>query len=455
MGHVDLHLAELSRTIEPAELGRRIRTARVAAGMTQGQVAADEVSAAYLSRIEDGQRRPEAGLLERMAKRMGVSLEDLLLDVPRDKVQELRLAVDHAELSLASGDGPGALEAVDTVLADPSTEGVPSVLRAARRVRAGALEATGDLDGAIVLLEKLCASPMPDASWLKDLIALSRCYRESGDYPRAINVGEQAQAIIDELGIGGLTEAIQLTVTTAGAYHDQGDTGQAMRVCMRALEAAEKYDSVLGKASAYWNASIVEATRGATGAAIDLAQKALTLFELSDDTRNLSRLRSTVANMHLIQNPPAPEAALEILSTLDREMSWSNASAWDIAYLQLTRGKAYFLLGDLDAALECADKVMASKPTGAPTHEAQSLVLKGRIAFAREERDAARQLFQAGVHALTASGADRGAAQLWFELADLLAEVGDHEGAVNAFRSAGASTGLRLPTRAGASLQQS
>ncbi len=450
MGHMDLHLAELSRTIDPAELGRRIRTARVAAGMTQAQVAADDITAAYLSRIEDGQRRPEAGLLERMAARMGVTLHDLLLDVPRDKFLELRLAIDHAELSLASGDATTALAAIDGVLSDAALEDVPTLLRAARQVRAGALERAGDLDAAIVLLEELTTSPSPDTAWLKSLIALSRCYRESGDFARAINVGEQAQKLIDDLGIGGLTEAIQLTVTTAGAYHAQGDTNQAMRTCMRALAAAEKYDSLVGKASAYWNASIVETSRGNNEAALDLATKALAFFEASDDHRNLARLRATLASMHLLQDPPEPEATLEILDTLDREMNWSNASAWDVSFLHLLRGRALFLLGDHAGAEESADMVMATKPTGAPTHEAQSLVLKGRIAFARGDHDQARQAFQAGVLALTGAGADRDAAQLWFELADLLAEVGDHEGALQAFRSAGASTGLHLPNRASA-----
>lgn len=164
---VDLHLAELSRTIDPAELGRRLRTARVAAGMTQAQVAADDVTAAYLSRIEDGQRRPEAGLLERMAQRMGVTLEDLLLDVPREKALELRLAIDHAELALASGDAAGALAAADAVLADPATADVPALLRAARQVQAGALEVTGDLDRAVLILEELTSTPSPDATWLK------------------------------------------------------------------------------------------------------------------------------------------------------------------------------------------------------------------------------------------------------------------------------------------------
>lgn len=452
MGQVDLYLAELSRSIDAAELGRRIRTARVAAGMTQAQVAAEDVSAAYLSRIEDGQRRPEAGLLERMAGRMGVSLEDLLLNVPRDRVQELRLAVDYAELSLVSGDGAGALKAVDKVLADEATANVPPVLRAAKQVRALALENVGDLDAAIVLLEDLTSEPTPDANWLKALIALTRCHTHNSDFQRAIAVGEQAQSIIDDLGIGGLTEAIQLTVTTAGAYLNLGDHNAAMRACMRALETAETYDSAIGRASAYWNASNIEADRGSTDAAVELARKALSLFELSDDNRNLARLRSTVANLYLIQDPPDAAAALDFLETHENDLTWSGGSVWDIAYVHLLRGRAHFMLGDHDRARESADKVLEHKPSDSPALEAQGIVLQGRIAFAEGDSKRARELYQAGVLALTAAGADRVAAQLWFELADLLAEVGDHEGAVQAFRSAGASTGLRLPTRGASAL---
>ncbi|KRA31122.1 MULTISPECIES: tetratricopeptide repeat protein [unclassified Nocardioides] len=366
---------------------------------------------------------------------------------------ELSRAIDNAELSMASGDGPGALRAADVILADPLIDQVPHVRRAALQVRAGALEVTGDLNGAIAVLEDLTATPSADASWLRALIALTRCCSNSGDHPRAIKVGEQARPKIEELGIDGLTEAIQLTVTTAGAHLNHGDTGQAMRTCMLALEAAELHGSVVGKASAYWNASNVEAARGATGKAIDLARKALAHFEVSDDNRNLARLRLAIANLHLLENPPNAEATLEILTTLERGLSWSGASAWDISYLHLLRGRAHLVLGDRETALECAEKVMETKPTGGPTLEAQSLVLKGRIAFGGGDRARARTLFQAGVHVLTAAGADKGAAQVWFELAHLLAEVGDHEGAVQAFRSAGASTGLRLPTRANGALR--
>ncbi|WP_182378299.1 helix-turn-helix domain-containing protein [Nocardioides sp. WS12] len=443
---MDLHLAELSRTIDPVVLGRRIRTARVAAGMTQAQVAAEDITAAYLSRIEDGQRRPEAGLLERMATRMGVTLDDLLLDVTRDQRMELQLAVDYAELALASGDAEGALKAASNLVSDPAVESVPQLLRAAQRVKAGALENTGDLDGAIVLLEDLTSEPTPDVTWLKMLIALTRCYRDSGDFPRAIAVGDKAAKTIEDLGLEGLTEAIQLTVTVAAAQLWQGDTDQAMRTCMRALAAAEKHGSVLGKASAYWNASVVEARRGAVPSAIELARKALAMFELSDDNRNLANLRSQLANLHLQLDPPDPTTALEILNNMEQEMTWSGSGAWDISFMHVQRARANYLLGDFNEARASLARVAETKPDSAPLVEAQWHSLHGRVAFAEGDPEEARQHYRAAILVLSGVGVDRGAAQLWFELAELLTQAGDNEGAIQAFRSAGASTGFRVST---------
>ena len=452
MRQVDPHLAELSRTIDAGELGRRMRAARIAAGMTQAAVAADEVSAAYLSRIEDGSRRPEAGLLERMAARMGTTLEELVTGVSRDKVRELRLAVDHAELSLAGGEPKRALEHVSAVLGEIPEGQLPDLRRAAEQVRAGALEAIGDFNGAILALEDLTSTPTPDASWLRALIALSRCYRDSGEYSRAIEVGERASQVIADLGIQGLTEAIQLTVTTAAAYHRLGDVEQAKRMCMRALDDADKYDSPIAKASAYWNASNIEsAAHGATPAAIEMATKALALFELGEDNRKLAGLRTVVADLQLEQDPPDAQGALETLERAERELSWSGGSAWELGHVHIMRGRAHMILGATHEVMASVERGLELAPKPSPELEAAAASLRGQVAAAEGRLDEAREFYRSAAYLLTATGADRDVAQMWFELANLLADVGDHEGAVQAFRSAGASTGLRVsPTNTAA-----
>jgi len=72
----DLRL--LSRLADRGELGGRIRETRLAAGMTQAEVAAGRFSVAYLSRIESGDRRPSPETLEHIARTLGTDIPTLL-----------------------------------------------------------------------------------------------------------------------------------------------------------------------------------------------------------------------------------------------------------------------------------------------------------------------------------------------------------------------------------------
>lgn len=63
---------------DPTDLGTRLRDARLAAGLTQAEVATGVLSTAHMSRIETGLRRPSPELLEILADRLDLSLEELL-----------------------------------------------------------------------------------------------------------------------------------------------------------------------------------------------------------------------------------------------------------------------------------------------------------------------------------------------------------------------------------------
>jgi transcriptional regulator with XRE-family HTH domain len=61
------------RDIDPAAVGRRIKEARIEAGLSQRQLAFPGCSAAYISRLEAGDRTPSGHLLEEMARRLGTT----------------------------------------------------------------------------------------------------------------------------------------------------------------------------------------------------------------------------------------------------------------------------------------------------------------------------------------------------------------------------------------------
>jgi tetratricopeptide (TPR) repeat protein len=441
-GPVDVNLAELSRSIDPVTLGRRIRNARVAAGLTQTEAAGGAASTAYISRIEAGQRRPDLRLLGRLAERLGTTVEELLIGITRDQRAELLLELDHAELELAGGNGAAAIARLGAMLGLLPEAGITELERPARFLRAFALESTGDLDGAILELSELTSEPPYDLAWVRGLIALSRCYRETGDLGMAIDVGERATAIIDEQGLSGVNEALQLTLTMAAAYFERGDTGHAVRLCKQTIAQAEELDSATARGSAYWNASVMRARQGSVAEAIPLARKAIALFEQDSDNRNLARLRSQMAAMQLRLDPPEAQAAKEALERASLEMDWSSASAIDKAANQLSLARANLILGDNALAAEQLASSQAIAREKAPLLAAEALVLQGQIAASEGRTTDAGASYQDAIHLLSSVGADRRAAELWFELGGLLQEVGDADAALDAYRRAAASTGL-------------
>jgi transcriptional regulator with XRE-family HTH domain len=442
---VDLDVARLSRTIDPVAMGQRIRSARLAAGLTQDELADGVASAAYISRIEVGNRRPGTKLLTHVAQRLGTSVEALVVGTTQDPRLETELSLDYAELALKCGDHLTALTGIDEVLGSDAS-GLPtaSAVRA-RMIRASALEVAGDYHGAISELEQLVAECPRDTRWIGLVMALSRCYRISGDLSRAIEVGTSAGEEIERQGLAGTEEAIRLTVTVAGAYCERGDLAYGLRLCERAVEEAERIGSGLARASAYWNASVSRSLQGDVPSAVMLAKKALVVFETDGDARALAMLQSTLANMQLLLQPPDLDAAESNVAKALTVMEWSDASAAEKARVRLVSAKVAFNRGRLEEALVTATDCLEVAEDAAPVLGAHACLVMGRVALVEGDHAIARERFERAAALLTAVGADRPAAQCWFELGALLQEVGEDQAAMDAYRRAAASTGLTIP----------
>jgi transcriptional regulator with XRE-family HTH domain len=439
-------LIELSKTVDPAALGGRVRSARLRAGLTQAQVAGTEMSVGYVSRIESGQRRPDLDLLTVMAERLGVDVAELLVGIAPDRMVRLQVDLDHAELALVTGSPAAALEPLARILSDPDIESVPELRRRARYLQASGLELTGDVQGAILTHEDLAEAGPQDLEWLKGLTALSRCYRESGELGRAIEVGNQGARFIDAHGLAGLDESIRHTLNLAAAYVEQGDVGYATRMCRRVVERADETASTAAKGSAYWNLSIIESKHGNPDLALAMAQRALSILEVSQDARNTARLRTQLGMIQLRVDPPEPIEALELLDRAATELEITGAVAGDLVDNHLAQARARFLLGDHLAARAQAEQTVQQARSTTPSVAAAALALLGEIAIERHDTDAARAHFQEAVLVLSALGADRSAARLWFELGELLESVGDSPDALDAYRRAAAATGLVAST---------
>lgn len=436
--------AELLEQTDREALGRRLRAARSARGLTQGEVARSLMSVAYLSRIEAGQRGPTYPTLVALAERLDVSVESLLGEPERSVVDEIRLALDYAELSLESGQPEDAETHLSTALERMETSRLDGMRDRARLLHARSLEATNREDDAIIELEQLVDDTAADGvTRIRAGIALSRIYRETGDLGRAIECAERVLGSVEEAGLGSCDEAVQLAVTLAAAYFERGDTGHAVRMCRKAITRAESLGSARARASAYWNASVMQANKGDVTAAVPLAERALALLSEGQDTRNLARLRTEVGRLQLELDPPAIDDARTNLEQAAAELEWSSGTPVDRAWTLLGLARVAFLAGDATTCRDLLAQVHETADAHAPLAEAEALVLEGRLLAAEGEADLAAAAFQKAVHRLSAIGADQGAAQLWFDLADLFTGVGMPEAAMDAYRRAAVSTGLR------------
>ena len=110
-----------SHVDDPAAVGRRLRDARVAAGLSQRQLSFPGCSAAYISRLEAGDRVPSLQLLRKLALKLNADEQYLATGVERIEQTPPELVDAEVERRLAGRwDRPAEGSRPVGGLADPS-----------------------------------------------------------------------------------------------------------------------------------------------------------------------------------------------------------------------------------------------------------------------------------------------------------------------------------------------
>jgi transcriptional regulator with XRE-family HTH domain len=95
-----------SHVDDPAAVGRRLRDARIAAGFSQRQLSFPGCSAAYISRLEAGDRVPSLQLLRKLAQKLNADEEYLATGVER--IEQLPPEAVEAAVAHRLNGGSGA-----------------------------------------------------------------------------------------------------------------------------------------------------------------------------------------------------------------------------------------------------------------------------------------------------------------------------------------------------------
>src|SRR3954447_18362603 len=110
---------------EGLRLGERLRQLRVAAGLTQTELAGDRFSKEYVSQIERGKTRPTRGTIEWLAPRLGVDPGFLAHGVATAERGPLEGALARAEALVEAARNEEAVVEYETLVPAARAMGVP------------------------------------------------------------------------------------------------------------------------------------------------------------------------------------------------------------------------------------------------------------------------------------------------------------------------------------------
>src|SRR5919201_1050571 len=108
-------------------LGERLRQLRVAAGLTQTDLAGDRFSKEYVSQIERGKTRPTAETIQWLADRLGVDSGFLANGVSADERGRVDAALARADAMVEARRNDEALQEFENVRAAVLATGVPEL----------------------------------------------------------------------------------------------------------------------------------------------------------------------------------------------------------------------------------------------------------------------------------------------------------------------------------------
>src|SRR5215203_510293 len=119
-------LSDRTRTSSPggSRLGERVRQLRVAAGLTQTDLAGERFSKEYVSQIERGKTRPTQETIEWLAQRLGVDPGFLASGVSADERGRIETALARAEALSENHEYEDSLEELQKIR--PAVLGIAS-----------------------------------------------------------------------------------------------------------------------------------------------------------------------------------------------------------------------------------------------------------------------------------------------------------------------------------------
>jgi tetratricopeptide (TPR) repeat protein len=424
---------------EGVELGERVRRLRVAAGLSQTELAAGRFSKEYMSQIERGKTRPTSETLGWLAEQLGVDASFLASGVSAAERYRWEAILARGEALVEQHQYEAACRELGSALEQARAIGAVDLTVRALTGLAWARMELGELQSAIDLLveaRSLAEGPrFSDVERADVLFRLGVCRYKLSSVSTAVALLDEALALADRSGLPCDRLRVEIFLWRSRCYRLQRDYLAARENVGQALELAESLQHPLTTANVFFQASLIAEREQHFGLARSYAERAKACYEEISDRVTVGRLLNNLGGITRMLGKPAEavgylQDSLRVLldEGSDVEAAHVMCSLAQV-HLEMTRfadaeteaRKALELLGDrVDYVYEIGTAQLAL----------------GRSLMEQDRLDEAQDILRAADRSFEQLASASHRASAWIALGDLDQKRGDDRGAARQYRRA-------------------
>ncbi|HXY81590.1 MAG TPA: tetratricopeptide repeat protein [Gaiellaceae bacterium] len=430
-----------SRAAAPSglRLGERLRQLRVAAGLTQSELAGERFSKEYVSQIERGKTRPTRETVEWLAARLGVDPGFLANGVATDERGRLEAALTRAETLLEAGNNDEGAAEYDLLVPAARTTGLPelearALLGAGRaQMRLGALRQAFDLlNEARGIVE---AGSFSDLERAEVLHALGVCRYQLNSIQTSLGLLNEALSLAERSGLPCDSLRSNILSWRSRCWRRQRDYEAAREDIERALQLAEDANDPRTIGAAYFQASLVADREGHWVLARTYAEKARAAYEQLADRVHVGQLTNNLGGLNFLLGKTDEaigllKEAFAIALDTGREADAAQAVS-SLAQIHLRTGNIEQAEGQARHALQLLEghEDYLDEAGNAELVLGRALLEQGRL-------DEAETAFANAEASFDQLGSASHRATVWVARGDLAARRGDDRLAAHLYRTA-------------------
>jgi tetratricopeptide (TPR) repeat protein len=424
----------------PAKLGERVRQLRVAAGLTQTDLAGDRFSKEYVSQIERGKTRPTKETIDWLAARLGVDASFLASGVSADERARVEAVLIRAEALSENHQYDDAVEHYVEVKIAMLATGSPELRVRALSGEAWARQSRGEVREALELLDEarrlVESDSFSDVDRADLMYRLGVCRYKLSSIATAVALLSEALMLAERSGMPSDLLRSNVLAWRSRCYRRQRDWEAAREDVERALELAEGLGDKRALGHVYFQASLIAERNGHWVLARTYAERAKVQYEELADEANVGRLLANLGGLNFLLGKP-DEAKRYLKDAF--AVALDGGLHHDAALAVSSLAQVHLRTGEVEKAEEQARHALSLLDGSEDEFLLEignaQLVL-GRALFEQARLDEADDVFKQAESTFEQASSASHRAAVWVAQGDVAQRRGDDKAAARLYRRA-------------------